>query len=103
MVTLTIEDLSVINNLENYDNYDYFMNNYEKILNALQAKCIGTSENKEFENKLQSVINKIIDKNQIIDKELFNQRAQTLLGVTRGVLKRTFTLDTISAAIHNYK
>ena len=50
------------------------MNNYEKKLNVLQAKCIGTSENKEFENKLQSVINKIIDKKNIIDKELFNQR-----------------------------
>ena len=73
-MSLTLGDLSIINNLEKYDNYDDFMNNYEKKLNVLQAKCIGTSENKEFENKLQSVINKIIDKKNIIDKELFNQR-----------------------------
>ena len=103
IMTLTLDDLYVIDHLENYDNYDDFMNNYEKMLNALQAKCIGTSENKEMENKLQSVINKIIDKNQIIDKELFNQRTQALLGVTKGILKETFTLDTIRAAINNYK
>ena len=103
LMTLTLEDLYIIDNLENYDNYDDFMDNYEKILNALKAKCIGMSENEKLENRLQSVINKIINKNQIIDKELFNQRKETLLGVTRGTLKDTFTLDTIRAAIHNYK
>ena len=103
IMTLTLDDLYVINNLEKYDNYNMFMDNYEKILNALKAKCIGVSENEVLENRLQSVINRIINKNQIIDKELFNQRKQTLLRVTRGTLKDTFTLDTIRAAIHNYK
>ena len=103
LMSLTLEDLNIIDNLEIYDNYNDFMDNYEKILNALKAKCLGMSENKKLEERLQSMINKITDKNQIIDKELFNQRAQTLLRVTRGALKDTFTLDTIRAAIHNYK
>ena len=102
-MTLSLEDLYIIDNLEKYDNYDDFMDNYNKILNALKAKCIGISENEELEKRLQSVFNTIINKNQIIDKVLFNQRTQTLLGVTRGALKDTFTLDTIRAAIHNYK
>ena len=103
LMTLTLEDLNIIDNLEKYDNYKDFMDNYEKILNALKAKCIGVSENEDLESKLQLMINKIIDKNKIIDEELFNKRAQTLLGVTRGLLKDTFTLDKIRAAIHNYK
>ena len=103
LMTLTLEDLNLINNLENFDNYDDFMNNYEKILNAVKAKCIGVSYNEEMEKKLMTVFNKINDKGQIKDKELFEQRKQILLGMTRGILKNTFTLDTIRAAIHNYK
>ena len=102
LMTLTLEDLYIIDNLEKYDNYKDFMDNYDKILNALKAKCIGVSQNKELENRLQSVFNRIIDKDKIIDKELFEKRKQILLGVTRGILKDTFTLNTIRAAIHNY-
>ena len=61
------------------------------------------SGNVELENRLQSENNIIKNKNQIIDKDLFNQRTQTLLEVTRGAFKDTFTLDRIRAAIHNYK
>ena len=101
-MTLTLEDLYIINNLEKYDNYKDFMDNYEKILNALKAKCIGVSKNEELEKRLQSVFDRIIAKDKILDKELFEQRKQVLLGVTRGTLKDTFTLETIRAAIHNY-
>ena len=103
LMTLTLDDLYVINNLEKYDNYNMFMDNYEKILNALKAKCIGVSENKELENKLKSVINKIINKNEILDFDLFNKKCQVLLAVTRGTLKDAFTLDSIKAAFQNYK
>ena len=103
LMTLSLEDLHIINNLENYDNYNDFMDNYNKILNALQAKCIGMSENVELEKRLQSVINTIKNKDQIIDKDLFNQRTHALLSVAKGALKDTFTLDRIRAAIHNYK
>ena len=103
LITLTLEDLYLIDNLENYDNYDDFMDNYEKILNVLKAKCIGVSHNEKLEKKLETVFDKIINNNQIKDKELFEQRKQILLGITRGILKDTFTLDSISAAIYNYK
>ena len=102
-MTLTLDDLYVIDNLEKYDNYNMFMDNYEKILNALKAKCIGVSENKELENRLKSVINKIINKNEILDFDLFNKKCQVLLAVTRGTLKDAFTLDSIKAAFQNYK
>ena len=78
------------------------MENYEKILNAIQAKCIGTSGNKKLEEDLKFIINKIREKNQIIDRNLFEEKANALIGITKGSLQNTFTLDKIKAAIYNY-
>jgi len=101
--TLSREDIYTINHLEEYADYDNFMENYEKLFNAFQAKCIGTSENNELENNLNFVINKIIEKNQIKDRRLFDERKNVLIGMTKGSLRNAFTIDKIKAAIHNYK
>lgn len=101
--TLSKEDLKTLEHLEENKTYNTFMNNYYKILNAIQAKCIGISENKELETKLNSIFTKIESENKINDRKLFNQRKQSLLRITKGALKNTFTLDKIKAAIYNYQ
>ena len=103
LATLSREDIDIIKNMENYADYDKFMENYEKLLNAFQAQCIGTSENKQLEKDLNNIINKIIEKNQIKDRNLFDKRKDVLIGMTKGSLKNTFTLDKIKAAMLNYK
>ena len=78
------------------------MENYNKILNAVQAKCIGTSDN-NLKTKLESIFNKIEDENKIKDINLFRQRKESLIEMAKGSLKNAFTLDRIKAAIHNYQ
>ena len=78
------------------------MNNFDKIQNAVQAKCIGVLKDPELEKKLESLFNNILNKNKVIDIELFNKRKEILLGMTRGSLRKAFTLERINAAISNY-
>ena len=78
------------------------MNNYDKILKAIQAKCIGTSGNKKIEDKLNSIIKNIKRKNNIVDMKEFNRKTNALIQMTKGSLLKTFTLEKISAAINNY-
>ena len=66
LITLSKEDIKTLDKIEEYNNYTDFMNNYEKILKAVQAKCLGTSGNKEIEVKLNSIIKTIKEKNNIV-------------------------------------
>ena len=105
--TLTPEDINTLEEIEKIDNFKIFMDDYDKIKNAIQAECIGTSENKEIKRKLESSFEKILknlkneDKNNI-DMELFNKRKNILLGMTQGSLLEAFSLENINAAINNY-
>ena len=101
LTTLSEDDIMIIDNLEGIDNYEDFMNEYEKILNAFQAQCIGTSGNKELKERIELVI-KRVENGGIIDKPLFEKRKRTLIGITQGILCNTFTLEGIKAAIKEY-
>ena len=102
--TLNKEEIHILNNLEDFSDYNSFMNNYEKICNAFQTQCLGKSQNEILRNQLSLIIDKITkNDNNIIDKNLFNRRINILMGMTKGILKNTFSLEGIKAAIHNYK
>ena len=100
--TLNEEEIKTLNEIEKYENYENFMNDFDKIQNAVQAKCIGVLKDSELEKKLESLFNSILDKNKITNPELFNKRKDILLGMTRGSLRKAFTLERINAAISNY-
>ena len=78
------------------------MNDYDKLKNAVQAKCIGVLKDKKLEKQLESLFKKIEKKNKISDIELFIKRKDILLGMARGSLSKAFTLERINAAIYNY-
>ena len=103
LATLSKEDIKTLDDLEKYDNYNDFIKDYNKILNSVQAKCIGTSGNKEIENKLELISKKISNSIKIEEKSIFEQKINILLSMTRGSLLKTFTLEKISAATKNYK
>lgn len=103
LITLNKEDIKTFEEIEKFDNYNDFMNNYVRIFNAVKAKCIGIKGNKDLETKLESIINKIKNQNKIDNTELFNQKTNLLLAMSKGSLQNTFTLEKISAAISNYE
>ena len=103
IITLSKENIKTLKEIDKYDNYIDFMNNFNKILNAVQAQCIGTSENKELESKIELIFKKINEKGQIENMKVFKQNVDTLLSMTRGSLQKTFTLEKITAAIKNYE
>jgi len=102
MATLNKEDMMILEKIEKYDNYSDFMDNYHKIKNAVQAKCIGTLKNKELENKLETLFNNISQKQQNNLDEEFFKRKNILIGMTQGSLQKAFTIENINAAIKNY-
>ena len=99
---LNEEDIETLNSIEKYENYNNFMNDYDKLKNAVQAKCIGVLKEPDLEKKLESLFKNIEEKNKISDIELFKKRKDILLGMTRGSLSKAFTLERINAAISNY-
>ena len=95
LITLSIEDIKTLNNIEKINNYEEFKNKYNKIFNAVQAKCIGTSDG-ELKKKLEEMFENIINnsgKNE--DLEL---KKKALIGMTEGSIKDKFTLESIKAA-----
>ena len=103
LATLSKEDIKTLDDLEKYDNYNDFIKDYNKIVNAVQAKCIGTSGNKEIENKLDLISKKISNRIKLEEKSIFEPKINILLSMTRGSLLKAFTLEKISAATKNYK
>ena len=102
--TLSKDDIMILNNLEKIiKSYNDFMYYYEKILNAFQAQCIGTSKNSILKARIESVLSKIEKNEEIIDLDLFNNRKNILIGITQGILYNTFILEGIKAAIKDYK
>ena len=100
LITLSKEDIETLSHLEKYNNYNEFMNNYDKILKAVQAKCIGTSDPK-LKEQLEKMFDNIIKKNKNIDLAFINKSKKALIGITEGSLKNNFTLDKINAATYN--
>ena len=99
-VTLSKEDIETLTNIEKYHDYDIFKNNYEKILKAVQAKCIGTSD-LELKKKLEIMFNNI-SSSKNIDQASIDKYKEKLIGMTLGSIKNKFTLDEINAAVCNF-
>ena len=74
MATLNKEDMMILEKIEEYNTYSDFMKNYHKIKNAVQAKCIGTLQNKELEIKLKTLFDNITQKEKNKISTEFNQR-----------------------------
>ena len=99
-ITLSEEDIETLEHLNDYENFEEFKNNYDKIYKAVQAKCIGTSD-LNLKNKLEIMFSNILKNNENIDLEFINKRKNILLGMTEGSIKNAFTLDQINAATCN--
>ena len=76
------------------------MNNYDKICKAVQAKCIGTSD-ENLKKKLEQLFDNVSKDNKNIDLDFINKSKQVLIGMTEGSIKNNFTLDKINAATWN--
>ena len=100
LVTLSKEDIETIEHLEELDNYEEFKNNYDKIFNAVQAKCIGTSD-ENLKIKLEIMFANILSNNDNIDLDFINNKKKALIGMAEGSIKNVFTLDKINAATCN--
>ena len=100
LVTLSKEDIETLEHLEQYYNYNEFMNNYDKIFKAVQAKCIGTSD-ENLKNRLEIMFANIMKDSKNIDFDLINKSKKALIGMTEGSIKNNFTLDQINAATWN--
>ena len=100
-ITLSKEDIETLENLEEYSNYEKFINNYDKISKAVQAKCIGTSD-ENLKKKLIKMFDQIIKSNRI-DVDFIESKKKMLIGMTEGFIKNSFTLDKIKAATYNLK
>ena len=99
-ITLSKKDISTIKHIEEYDNYDKFKDNYDKIYKAVQAKCIGTSDT-ILKEKLEKMFDKI-KKSENIDLEFIEKSQKVLIGMTEGSIKNKFTLDKINAATSDF-
>ena len=102
LITLSREDIATLEQLEKYYNFSEFMNNYDKILKAVQANCIGRSD-EDLKKKLELMFENILKNNKNIDFEFINKSKKALIGMTEGSIKDKFTLDKISAATYNLK
>ena len=100
LITLSKEDIDTLKHLEKYSNYNEFVNNYDKIFKAVQAKCIGTSD-AILKKKLEIMFDNIIKNNKNIDLKFMNKSKKALIGMTEGSIKNNFTLDKINAATLN--
>ena len=98
-ITLSKEDIETLENLEEYSNYEKFINNYDKISKAVQAKCIGTSD-ENLKKKLTKMFDQIIKSNRIV-VDFIESKKKMLIGMTEGSIKNIFTLDKINAATLN--
>ena len=100
LITLSKEDIETLNHLEQYYNYNEFVNNYDKIFKAVQAKCIGTSD-ENLKKKLEELFDNVLKDNKNIDLDFINKSKKALIGMTEGSIKNNFTLDKINAATWN--
>jgi hypothetical protein len=102
MATLNKEDMMILEKIEEYNTYSDFMKNYHKIKNAVQAKYIGTLQNKELEIKLKTLFKNIAHKEKNKISTEFIQRKNISIGMTQGSLQKAFNIENINAAISTY-
>ena len=100
-VTLSKKDIETLEHLEEFKNFIEFLYNYDNIFNAVQAKCIGTSD-KNLEKKLEKMFDNILKYNKNINIDLLNEKKKILIGMTKGSIKNSFSLDKINSAICNF-
>ena len=98
-ITLCQEDMETLQNLQNYNNYEKIINNYDRIYNAVRAKCNGSSDiylKEKLENIFKNIIEQEYDNDRDID--LLNKKKDILINMTEGLIKNAYTLDKIKAA-----
>ena len=93
------EDLNALENIDNINTYEQFLENVQKISKALIAKLSGKEENDdELLNKLEKMKNRV-DNDLSMDekcKEKLEKYFKKLKEMVTGGLKEAFTLDSIS-------
>ena len=101
LASLLKEDLESLEKIDSIQNYDKFIEHYNNLEKAIQAKMIGLEPDYELIKKLDS-LNKRLEKT--INPEKLNDyyiKFNILNNWASGKLKKMFTIDSISAAKNN--
>ena len=103
MANLLPDDINNLNEIDTISNYDEFINKYESIDKAIQAKMIGSEIDYELKKNLIELKKRIEDEfnnseSDLNNIQIFNDKWEKLYNMSSGSLKNTFTLDNITAA-----
>ena len=103
MANLLPDDINNLNEIDTISNYDEFINKYESIDKAIQAKMIGSEIDYELKKNLIELKKRIENEfnnseSDLNNIQIFNDKWEKLYNMSSGSLKNTFTLDNITAA-----
>ena len=102
MASLLPEDIQILSEIKNIKDYNQFIDNYEKIERAFQAKMIGSDADYDLIKDL-FILKEIIKPETYEKINYFKKKWEGLYRMASGNLKKAFTIDSISAAKKNEK
>ncbi len=98
MASLLPQDIEILSNIKNINNYQQFLEKYENLDRAIQSKMLGADKDKDLIKILEDIKKRIesnIDENKL--KE-FNEKWNSLNNMAIGKISNIFTIDEIAAA-----
>lgn len=99
MASMKSEDINALNNIDSINNYNDFVNQFEKLNHAIQALMLGKAENTSLLEKLNSLNNRVTNSglNSQQSKD-FEEKFGKLQRIASGKLNGKFRLDEILVA-----
>ena len=102
LVSLNQRDLQALENIDRISTYSQFIQNYDNLDAAIQAKMLGASADSTLQSQLNQLQQRVsrsgMDSSQQSD---FNTKIHQLLNMASGCLRNTFDIPTIAKAKRN--
>ena len=98
MASLLPQDIEILSNIKNINNYQQFLENYPNLDRAIQSKMLGADKDNDLVKILEDMKKRIetnIEENKL--KE-FNEKWNSLNNMAIGKISNIFTIDEIAAA-----
>ena len=101
---LSSDDLNALQSIHNISDYNKFVDCYDNLLNAITAMTLGTTGNPDIKGELSSLNERVINSEiNDVQKEDFNKKLNILIKMSDGILRNTFTTDSIEVTKKAYQ
>ena len=100
LVSVEEKDITILNNIDSIQDFADFDSKFNNLDRAIQSKMLGSEEDSDLENKLIQLKARIEGNGGMNDSQRndFLMNIESLIKMSKGALRNTFSLDSIAAA-----